>query len=124
MFQVATDAIRADWGASLQEFHLWGVLTPQKAHLHINALELLAVLKTVQAWGSKWRGQHVRFLMGNRTAIAYLCKQGGTKSTVIAERLFYVAESLDLSLSATYLPGEMNVLADMLSRAGHVLKNE
>ena len=29
-----------------------------------------------------------------------------------------VAESLDLSLSAVYLPEEKNVLADMLSRAG------
>ena len=68
----------------------------------------------------------MRFLMDNRTAVAYLCKQGGTRSrssTVIAERLFRVAVSLDLSLSATYLPGEMNVLADMLSRAGQVLKN-
>ena len=69
----------------------------------------------------------MRFLMDNRTAVAYLCKQGGTRSrslTVIVERLFRVAESLDLSLSATYLPGEMNVLVDILSRANQVLKNE
>ena len=127
VFQVATDASRAGWGASLQGRHLRGSWSPQEAHLHINALELLAVLKTVEVWGSEWRGQPVRFLMDNRTAVAYLCKQGGTRSrssTVIAERLFRIAESLDLFLSATYLPGEMNVLADMLSRAGQVLKNE
>ena len=125
--QVATDASHAGWGASLQGEQVRGTWSSLEAHLHINALELLAVLKTVEAWGSQWRGQPVRFLMDNRTAVAYLCKQGGTKSrssTVIAERLFRVAESLDLSLSAVYLPGERNVLADMLSRAGQILKTE
>jgi hypothetical protein len=95
--------------------------------LHINALELLAVQKAIELWGNLWEGSHVLFLMDNRTAVSYISKQGGTRSSclnAIAESIFRLATGCRLTVSENYLPGEMNVVADLLSRAGEVLKNE
>ena len=125
--QVTTDASTKGWGAAWSGRQIQGTWPEAEARLHINALELLAVVRTLQQWGVHWRGKSVIFLMDNRTAVAYLLKQGGTRShssTLIAEELFRLADGLDLFLTAAYLPGERNVLADMLSRANQILKTE
>ena len=42
----------------------------------------------------------------------------------VAERVLHLAESLNIELQAVHVKGELNVLADMLSRQNVVLKNE
>ena len=124
---LTTDASRSGWGAHGPQEHAQGKWSPQESTLHINALELLAVQKSLELWGNLWFGQAVRFLLDNRTAVAYVCKQGGTRSSclnLIAESIFLLADGFHLTLSAAYLPGEMNAMADMLSRKGQVLKHE
>ena len=44
--------------------------------------------------------------------------------TLSARKLFQLANSLNISLQASYFPGALNVVADMYSRAGQVLKTE
>ncbi|CAJ0955120.1 unnamed protein product [Ranitomeya imitator] len=69
------------------------------------------------------RGQHVRILSDNRVAVAYINRQGGTRSETlmqITDRLFQVAELNFLSLTALHIKGKENVAADFLSR--NVLK--
>ena len=44
--------------------------------------------------------------------------------TLTARKLFQLANSLNISLQASYIPGALNVVADMYSRAGQVLKTE
>ena len=42
----------------------------------------------------------------------------------VAERVLRLAESLNIELQAVRVKGELNVLADLLSRQNVVLKNE
>ena len=63
----------------------------------------------------------------NLTVVAYVNKQGGTVSRdlcSLASRLLRWTESLDIHLDARYLPGQANVLADLLSRRGEVVGKE
>ena len=58
------------------------------------------------------------------TVVAYVNKQGGTVSwalCLLTSRLLRWTESFDVHLDARYLPGESNVLADVLSRRGQVV---
>ena len=63
----------------------------------------------------------------NSTVVAYVNKQGGTVSRslcLLTSRLLRWTESFDVHLDARYLPGESNVLADVLSRRGQVVGTE
>ena len=63
----------------------------------------------------------------NSTVVAYVNKQGGTVSQalcLLASRLLRWTESFDVHLDARYLPGQDNVLADVLSRRGQVVGTE
>ena len=41
-----------------------------------------------------------------------------------SKNLFQLANSLDISIHASYIPGALNVVADINSRAGQILKTE
>ena len=63
----------------------------------------------------------------NSTVVAYVNKQGGTVSRalcLLTSRLLRWTESFDVHLDVRYLPGESNVLADLLSRRGQVVGTE
>ena len=70
---------------------------------------------------------HVTGMCDNSMVVAYVNKQGGTVSQalcLLASRLLRWMESLDIHLDARYLPGQSNVLADLLSRLGQVVGTE
>ena len=74
-----------------------------------------------------WKNKAVRFLIDNRTTVAYITKQGGTASlemTALTRRLLQKTAELNISLDAKHLAGEKNVVADLLSRRDQVCKNE
>ena len=105
---VTTDASTQGWGATWRQLHLQGKWSHASRSLHINLLELTVVLLALEAWGTQWVGQAVRFLLDNRTAVSYVSKQGGTRSrssTQLAERIFALADEFNICLSAAYLPG-------------------
>ena len=55
----------------------------------------------------------------NTTAVAYLHKEGGTRSPLLntlAQAILRWSESLSIRLAPQFLPGSNNVLADALSR--------
>ena len=63
----------------------------------------------------------------NSTVVAYVNKQGGTVSSALCSltgQLLRRAETRDIQLEARYLPGQANVLADLLSRRNQVLGAE
>ena len=63
----------------------------------------------------------------NSTALAYLRKQGGTRSLLlnsIAQRILRWAESIDLILVPQFIQGKNNVLADSLSRPNQIQGSE
>ena len=95
--------------------------------LHINLLEMKALFLGLQAFQEDVAGHHVTAMCDNSTVVAYVNKLGGTVSRslcLLTSRLLRWMESFDVHLDARYLPGESNVLADVLSRRGQVVGTE
>ena len=95
--------------------------------MHINLLEMKALFLALQAFQEDVAGHHVTAMCDNSTVVAYINKQGGTVSRplcLLTSRLLRWTESFDVHLEARYLPGESNVLADVLSRRGQVVGTE
>ena len=66
-------------------------------------------------------------MSNNATVVAYLQHQGGTVSRVLccmAAEVVLWTERHSLSLTATYIPGKKNVMADQLSHPDQVLPME
>ena len=69
----------------------------------------------------------VTSMCDNSTVVSYVNKQGGTVSRSLcslASQLLRWTEILDVHLDARYLPGQSNVLADLLSRWDQVIGTE
>ena len=124
---VLTDASTKGWGATCSDWTLNGVWSLQESKEHINCLEMKAVLLTLQSRRESLRGKVVCFRIDNLSVVFYLNKQGGTRSLSLlkyTEQVLRLAAELNIVIQAVHIKGELNVLADMLSREGLVLKNE
>ena len=86
-----------------------------------------ALFLTLQSFQELVAGHHVTAMCDNSTVVAYVNEQGGTVSRslcLLASQLLRWAESLNVHLEARYLPGQSNVLADLLSRWDQVIGTE
>ena len=122
-----SDASSSGWGAHLLDQNVSGVWSAQEKLLHINLLEMKALFLALQAFQEDVAVRHVTAMCDNSTVVAYVNKQGGTVSRplcLLTSRLLRWTESFDVHLEARYLPGESNVLADVLSRRGQVVGTE
>ena len=122
-----SDASSSGWGAHLLDQNVSGVWSAQEKLLHINLLEMKALFLALQAFQEDVAGHHVTAMCDNSTVVAYINKQGGTVSRplcLLTSRLLRWTESFAVHLEARYLPGESNVLADVLSRRGQVVGTE
>ena len=86
---------------------------------HINELELLAAFHAVRSFAECLRDCAVHLILDNTTAVAYINKSGGTRSSSLCSLAVEIAgwcELRNISLEAVHLPGIFNVLADRESR--------
>jgi len=86
---------------------------------HINYLELLAATFAVKAFTKDQEDIHVHLRMDNRTAVFYVNRMGGTHSPIMSRLAIQFWRwwlEKNLSLSAEYLPGVDNCIADEESR--------
>ena len=114
-----SDASCSGWGAPLLDQHVSGMWSDQEKLLHINLLEMKALFLGLQAFREDVIGHQVTAMCDNSTVVAYVNKQGGTVSwalCLLTSRLLRWTESFDIHLDARYLPGQANVLADLLIR--------
>ena len=119
-----SDASDHGWGAALGDLHLSGLWSPLCSRFSINQRELLAILYAVQGFLPHLRGRSVAVYSDNSTVLAYLRKQGGTRSSslnAVAQELLRLCESQSVHLFPQFIPGHLNVLADSLSRRSQVL---
>ena len=119
--------------ASLQG---WGVVCngrtyegrwPEHMHQHINWYELKAVLIALTIFQFQCRNKSVLCMIDNSTAVAYVNRQGGTRSKPLMELMLevgQVARSMNCTLKAKHIAGKANVLADLASRAEQVIPSE
>ena len=114
-----SDASDVGWGAHLGLLTASGLWSLEESQLSINARELLAVSRGLLHFQSSLVGKTVSVFCDNSTAVAYLRKEGGTRSPYLnslAQGILRWSESLSVRLAPQFIPGSLNVLADTLSR--------
>ena len=116
---LVTDASRQGWGGYLGSQEASGTWSEDHQSLHINVLELKAVLLCLRQFEQTVKGKAVLVLSDNVTAVHYINKQGGTHSRSlnhVATDLLMWCQERAISLLARHIVGSLNVLADNLSR--------
>ena len=114
--------IHAGMGNSLQGCPNWGPVVSGRAEKSQNYLELLAATFAVKAFTKDKQNIQVYLRMDNRTAVFYVSHMRVTRSPVICGLVIRLWQCIwcpetNLSLSAEYLPGVDNCVADRESRA-------
>lgn len=115
---LTTDAADTGWGAQLNGF-LSGNWPTEQKKWHSNRKEMYAVYASINQEAQTLRKAHILLQTDNRTLVAYIQKEGGTKSLDLLNftfQLLRLVDSLQIELSAAYLPGRYNGIADRLSR--------
>ena len=125
--QLFTDASNEGWGAHLGDFTARGLWSTQESALHINLLELKAVLLALKQFERLCWNQTILVCSDNTTVVSYINKEGGMKSGFICAllwRLLMWCNQRQIVLRARHIPGHLNVIADKLSRHGQVIQTE
>ena len=97
-----------------------GLWSQSEQFLHINCLELLAGSFAIKCFAKDKTNIHIQLLMDNVTALTFINKMGGTKSRVLASLsrdLWQWCLQRQITVSATHIPGILNVNADRESRS-------
>ena len=121
-----SDASDMGWGARLDCVIASGLWDAQQEALSITARELLAVPLGLYQFRSALQGHSVAVFC-DTTAVAYLRKEGGTRSPLLnslAQEILRWTESLSICLAPQFLPGSNNVLTDALSRPHQLPRSE
>jgi len=115
--EIYSDASLTGWGAHLG-IHIakghWNI----NEKLHINVLELMAVYNALRSFDIPVNSS-VLLRLDSSTAIAYINKQGGCRSTqcsAVAKKIWLWCEQRNVWLFATYINTKKNFVADYLSR--------
>ena len=125
--QIFTDASKEGWGAHLGDFTVSGTWSVRGSHLHVNFLELKAVLLALKRFQHLVQGKVVLVATDNTTVVAYINKEGGMRSGSLCTllwRLLCWCNLRQVVLKARHIPGCLNVIADKLSRLGQIIQTE
>jgi len=104
-----------------------GVWSLEESREHINVLEMWAVERTLLHFVHFVTGKTVLVKTDNTTVVAYINKQGGTRSPSLClhvRRILFWCMDHGIQLRARHIPGVDNVLADSLSRWGALTPTE
>ena len=113
-----TDASHHGWGALLQPSLTGsGVWLPAERDLHVNILELRAVLRALQFFDLR----HLSLcIFTDNESVRYTLAACRTKSLALRQELIALLSALqsrDLTFQVLRVPTALNVVADVLSRA-------
>ena len=117
--EVTTDASNIGWGAVCLGETTQGLWSESEKLRHINELEILAVHFALRCFKSHIKGKHVKVNSDNSTAVCYLNSMGGTKSpscNKLVRDIWTWCMQNEVWLSASHLPGVLNVETDQQSR--------
>lgn len=126
-FFLYSDASMAGWGATVDHLQTHGIWSLKEMDSHINVLELEAVVRGLQEFQQYLSHSTVCVMSDNTTVVSHLNRQGGTHSRTLCDKtvaLYLWSEQQNINLMSRFVPGRMNVTADMLSRKRQILKNE
>ena len=86
--------------------------------LHINHKETLAIILAAKRWCASWTNTHVIIQTDNQAA-AHIINNGSTSHPIIMQELrslFWLSARHNFRITAEYLPGTQNEVADAISR--------
>ena len=124
---IATDASLIGWGAHWGDRLLSGRWSHPERNLHISVLELRAIRRALEKLLDDVAGQSIRIMTDSVSAAAYIRRQGGTRSLSLfqeARLLLLWCHDHNIQLTPHFLPGHLNVLADLQSRPHQILATE
>ena len=115
---IYSDASLYGWGGVLNDVSTEGLFLEQEQTNHINYLEILACFLTLQTFCSSLRDCHIKAMIDNTTAISYINNMGGRtiQCNQLTRKLWLWCIEGNLWITATHIPGKLNVLADNESR--------
>ena len=118
---IKTDASGVAWGAFCESSgqSTRGLWSAEEQLWSINAKELKAAFLGLQSLGKDLSGKHVQIQSDNVTTVAYIRNMGGIRSLLcdsIASELWAWCIERKVWVSATHIPGKLNIEADQESR--------
>ncbi|XP_068094587.1 uncharacterized protein [Hyperolius riggenbachi] len=116
---LTTDASAIGWGAHFKNMPAQGLWSQTLSSMPSNNRELEAVRLALEHFSSFLQMKHVLIQTDNSSVVAYLNRQGGTRSASLwsqTQRIMSWAEQWTCSLKAIHLKGSRNCMADFLSR--------
>ena len=125
--QIFTDTSKEGWGAHLNERTARGTWSLPESKLHINHLELKAVVLALKEFQDLCSNNIVLVVTDNTTVVAYINKEGGMKSGSLCALLWRILSwctRKQATLKARHIPGRLNVIADKLSRLDQTIQTE
>ena len=125
--QIFTDASKEGWGAHTEDQTAKRQWSLPESKLHINFLELKAVLLALKNFREQCTGRVVLIATDNATVVSYVNKQGGTRSGPLCALLWRIlawCTQNQVILRARHIPGRLNVVADKLLRLRQVIQTE
>lgn len=114
-----TDASSTGWGGQLLHMTAGGSWSLEEKLLHINALEIKAILFALQAFTPELGGKHIKVFCDNTTAVTYVNEMGGTRSVMcnyLSTLIWDWCVKHQAWVSCSHIPGSENLLADSASR--------
>ena len=118
--EIKTDASGSGgWGAVCGPHKTGGRWSKTEISLHINALEMMAILYALKSFKGIIRGKHVQVLTDNTCAVSYTSSMGGSRSpdcNDITKQIWMWCKENAVWISVSHIPGIMNTEADVLSR--------
>jgi hypothetical protein len=106
------------YSISWQHWNPWYQNPNTGKEMHINILELLAVILSCSIWGSQWSGGHVLIHCDNE-AVCTVVSQKKSKDEIMNHLLMvlhYMQIHYGFSITIEHIPTELNIDADDLSR--------
>ena len=98
-----------------------GFWSKEEQNLQINVLDLKTCEIALHSFCKKITDVHVRMYSDNTTSCAYINKYGGRIFSLdsIARRIWFWCIERNNNLTATHIPGKINIETDRLSRTGN-----
>ena len=124
---VTSDSSDFAWGGGARDgVSSGGAWNAIECTWHINVKELLAVFLTLKTFCKSEKDVHITVGIDNTTSVRYLNRQGGRKRALnaIAREIWLWALERNIWLSASHVPGVLNVEADSASRKDYALDSE
>ena len=113
-----SDASLTGWGGGggvLDSCSTGGSWTAVEAQQHINYLELLAAFFTLKSFINHLRNKHVKIMIDNTTAVS-VGTNHSEQCNEVTHEIWALCEKHGIWLTAAYIHGKLNILADKESR--------